>query len=165
MIDSAEYFFRIVEAAHLASTCSEVAGGAVIARGGDVLIVARADAPGEVAGCHVAGHRHVTERRLAPDPEAVGGRSWQDLQRCVRPIHAEAAAIAQAVRRGVSVAGTTLYCSSIPCHECAQILVASGIAEVRAALDREDTTPTRALLAEARVRLVIGTAEVAPTMT
>ena len=47
-----------------------------------------------------------------------------------RTVHAEMAAITEAVRLGVSVAGCTLYCTTFPCHECARHIVASGIDRV-----------------------------------
>jgi deoxycytidylate deaminase len=47
-----------------------------------------------------------------------------------RAVHAEMAAITDAARRGVSIAGGTLYSTTFPCHNCARHLVASGIREV-----------------------------------
>lgn len=47
-----------------------------------------------------------------------------------RAVHAEAAAIAEAARRGVSLKGSRLFCTTFPCHICARHIVASGIDEV-----------------------------------
>jgi deoxycytidylate deaminase len=47
-----------------------------------------------------------------------------------RAVHAEMAAITDAARRGVSIAGGTLYSTTFPCHNCARHLVAAGIREV-----------------------------------
>jgi cytidine deaminase len=47
-----------------------------------------------------------------------------------RMVHAEMAAITDAARRGVSVAGARLFCTTFPCHNCAKHIVASGIREV-----------------------------------
>jgi dCMP deaminase len=49
---------------------------------------------------------------------------------CTRSIHAEANVIAFAARHGVSVQGSSLYCTHGPCLKCAQLIVAAGIIEV-----------------------------------
>jgi tRNA(Arg) A34 adenosine deaminase TadA len=48
----------------------------------------------------------------------------------IRAVHAEMAALISAARRGVAVAGCTLYSTAFPCHECAKHIVASGIRTV-----------------------------------
>lgn len=47
-----------------------------------------------------------------------------------RSVHAEMAAITDAARRGVSVQGATLYCTTFPCHLCARHIIAAGIKRV-----------------------------------
>jgi deoxycytidylate deaminase len=47
-----------------------------------------------------------------------------------RSVHAEMAAISDAARRGVSLAGTTLFSTTFPCHLCARHIVASGVSRV-----------------------------------
>jgi len=47
-----------------------------------------------------------------------------------RTVHAEMAAITDASRRGVSVAGLTLYTTTFPCHNCAKHIVASGLKRI-----------------------------------
>lgn len=47
-----------------------------------------------------------------------------------REVHAEMAALLDAARRGVSVRGARLYCTTFPCHNCAKHIVAAGIREV-----------------------------------
>lgn len=48
----------------------------------------------------------------------------------MRAVHAEMSAIMSAARRGVSVAGSTLFCTTFPCHECARHIVVAGIKKV-----------------------------------
>lgn len=48
----------------------------------------------------------------------------------VRAVHAEMAAITDAVRHGVSTAGCTLYTTTFPCHDCAKHIIAAGISRV-----------------------------------
>lgn len=47
-----------------------------------------------------------------------------------RAVHAEAAAITEAARRGVSTSRGRLFCTTFPCHICARHIVAAGIREV-----------------------------------
>lgn len=47
-----------------------------------------------------------------------------------RVAHAEMAAICTAARRGTSIGGETMYSTTYPCHECARLIIASGIRRV-----------------------------------
>ncbi|MEY3491829.1 MAG: hypothetical protein RL309_957 [Verrucomicrobiota bacterium] len=46
-------------------------------------------------------------------------------------VHAEQNAVADAAKRGVSLQGTICYVTHFPCVNCAKILAAAGITEVR----------------------------------
>ena len=62
--------------------------------------------------------------------EAMDGTLLMSSGEFVRAVHAEMAALLDAARRGVSVAGCTLYSTTFPCHNCAKHIVAAGIARV-----------------------------------
>jgi cytidine deaminase len=47
-----------------------------------------------------------------------------------RTMHAEMDAITSAARKGVSVRNATLYCTTLPCHECARLIIGAGIRRV-----------------------------------
>jgi cytidine deaminase len=47
-----------------------------------------------------------------------------------RSLHAEMAAILDSSRKGVSVVGGTLYCTTFPCHLCARMIIGAGIHRV-----------------------------------
>jgi len=47
-----------------------------------------------------------------------------------RAVHAEAAAICDAARRGVSISAASMYVTTFPCHLCARLIVAAGITRV-----------------------------------
>ncbi len=47
-----------------------------------------------------------------------------------RVVHAEMNAITEAARRGLSVGGSTIYCTTFPCHMCARHIIAAGIMKV-----------------------------------
>ncbi|HUK10999.1 MAG TPA: anti-phage dCTP deaminase [Stellaceae bacterium] len=54
----------------------------------------------------------------------------KDLIEFSRSIHAEMDAVLNAARTGTSPEGTTLYCTTFPCHSCARQLVAAGVRRV-----------------------------------
>lgn len=53
-----------------------------------------------------------------------------DLTEYGRIVHAEMNAVCDAARTGRSIKGTTLYCTTFPCHNCAKHLIASGVSKV-----------------------------------
>lgn len=53
-----------------------------------------------------------------------------DLTEFGRVVHAEMEAILACSREGISTRGTTLYCTTFPCHNCAKHIIASGIKRV-----------------------------------
>lgn len=62
--------------------------------------------------------------------QLVAGSEIDDLIEFVRAVHAEMAAITDAARRGIAVAGGVLYVTTFPCHHCARHIVAAGIRRV-----------------------------------
>lgn len=58
-----------------------------------------------------------------------GGHDMEDGS-CIRTVHAEINAIAQAARMGIATEGATLYVNTFPCWKCFQTIVSSGIKEV-----------------------------------
>lgn len=69
-------------------------------------------------------------------------------------VHAEQNAIADAARRGSSVEGCVAYVTHYPCINCAKILAASGIAEVKYRVDYANDPLVGPLLAEAGVKVL-----------
>jgi dCMP deaminase len=57
---------------------------------------------------------------------------------CVRAVHAEVNAVIQAALHGVSTTGSTLYCTSSPCHGCTKVLLNAGVVEVVYSAPYED---------------------------
>jgi deoxycytidylate deaminase len=52
------------------------------------------------------------------------------LHNCVRTIHAEANALAQAARNGVRIDGASIYVTANPCWGCFRLIVNAGIEEI-----------------------------------
>lgn len=70
----------------------------------------------------------LTDAKLPDAPADDSG--LLDVLEFGREVHAEMAALMTAARRGVSVAGCTLFSTTFPCHVCARLIVASGISRV-----------------------------------
>jgi dCMP deaminase len=66
-------------------------------------------------------------------------------------VHAEQNAIADAARRGVSLAGATAYVSHFPCLNCAKMMAAAGIRRVTYHFDYNNDTLVGELLGEAGI--------------
>lgn len=65
------------------------------------------------------------------DPPTLGDKALlEKLIEYMRPVHAEMAALTTCTRLGVPVAGCDMYVTTFPCHECARLIVASGIRSV-----------------------------------
>lgn len=68
-------------------------------------------------------------------------------------VHAEQNAIADAARRGVSVAGSTAYVSHFPCINCAKILAAAGVQAIKYHVDYGNDPLVLDVLADAGVTI------------
>ena len=68
-------------------------------------------------------------------------------------VHAEQNAIADAARRGSSVEGCTAYVTHFPCINCAKILAAAGIAEIKYHEDYHNDPLVAPILGDAGVKI------------
>ena len=102
------YFLGFASAAAERSTCDRKHVGAVIVVERQVVATGYNGAVRGVAHCDEVGH------------DIVGGH-------CVRTIHAELNAVAQAARRGAAIAGGYIYTTASPCWDCFRVLVNAGI--------------------------------------
>lgn len=62
--------------------------------------------------------------------EVLESSRIRDLTEFGRVVHAEMEAILSCGRTGISCIGSTLYCTTFPCHNCAKHIIASGITRV-----------------------------------
>lgn len=53
-----------------------------------------------------------------------------DLTEFGRVVHAEMDALLSCGRAGIPTSGTTIYCTTFPCHNCAKHIIASGVERV-----------------------------------
>ena len=105
------YFLTIAAAVAQRSTCRRRRVGAVLVRDRRILVTGFNGA--------VRGQPHCLDV----------GCDMQDGH-CVRAVHAEVNAVIQAALHGVSTLGSTLYCTSQPCHGCTKVLLNAGVAAV-----------------------------------
>jgi dCMP deaminase len=68
-------------------------------------------------------------------------------------VHAEQNAITDAARRGSSVEGCVAYVTHYPCINCAKVLAAAGIAEIKYHTDYRNDPLVAQILADAGVKV------------
>lgn len=66
-------------------------------------------------------------------------------------VHAEQNAVADAARRGVALDGATIYVTHYPCINCAKILAAAGVREIKYRFDYRNDPIVAAILNEAGI--------------
>lgn len=72
----------------------------------------------------------LAEKSLFGDDAFIRSSKLFDVIEFGRAVHAEMAAITEAARNGVSLAGKRLFCTTFPCHICARHIISSGLSEV-----------------------------------
>lgn len=105
-----EYFLGFARAASRRATCDRLHVGAVIVVDKQVVATGYNGSIRGMPHCDDVGH------------DMVDGH-------CVRTVHAEMNALAQAARRGVAVDGASIYVTANPCWLCFRVLVNAGIVE------------------------------------
>ncbi len=118
-----EYFFQIAQVVAGRGSCDRLRVGCVLV--GDKRIIATGY-NGSIPG--------------APHCDDVGHQLLNG--HCVRTIHAEINAIANAAKMGVSTRGTTAYVTHTPCYSCFKALVSAGVKEIRALMEYENAYTT-----------------------
>ena len=106
-----EYFMNIATVVASRSTCDRKFVGAVIVRDRTILSTGYNGSIRKLAHCSEAGH-------------------MMENNHCVATIHAEANAIIQAAKNGVSIDGATIYTTASPCWTCFKLIANSGIQRI-----------------------------------
>lgn len=138
-----EYFMSLVDQVASRATCDRGKSGCVVVRDKRIICTGYVGSPSGMAHCDEAGHEL---KRMIDEDGTV-------RQHCVRTVHAEQNAICQAARYGLSLGGTTLYCTMEPCRVCAMLIASSGITRVVAGRRYHAGGDTREILAQAGVEL------------
>jgi dCMP deaminase len=106
-----EYFMQVARTVATRATCPRASVGAVVVRDHRILTTGYNGAPHNVAHCTDLGC-------VMRDGH------------CVRTTHAEANAIIQGALHGVSLGGSTIYCTHQPCLGCSKSLISAGIVRI-----------------------------------
>lgn len=114
-----EYFMLIAEQVAGRSTCIRRHVGAVVVKDKRLLATGYNGVP--------SGIEHCTTRGCLRDQ--LGIPSGQRHELC-RGTHAEQNALLQSARYGTPIDGSTLYCTTQPCAQCAKMIINAGIKEI-----------------------------------
>ncbi len=105
------YFMNIAKEVASRSTCDRKHVGAVIVRDKTILSTGYNGSIRGLPHCSEVGH------------EMENGH-------CVRTIHAEANAIVQAAKNGVSIENAEIYVTASPCYNCFKMIANAGIKKI-----------------------------------
>jgi dCMP deaminase len=106
-----EYFMRIAAQAATRSTCNRKHIGAVIVRDKTILSTGYNGSVRGMPHCDDVGH-------------------MMENGHCIATVHAEANAIIQAAKNGVSVNEADIYVTASPCWHCFKLIANSGIKRI-----------------------------------
>ncbi len=106
-----EYFMSIAQVVASRSTCHRKFVGAVIVRNRTILSTGYNGSIRGMPHCCDVGH-------------------MMESGHCVATIHAEANAIIQAARNGVSIEGADIYVTASPCWSCFKQLANAGVGRI-----------------------------------
>ena len=114
-----EYFLEIAKLVSSRSTCLRRSVGAIFVRDKRILSTGYNGAPSGLKHCEEVGC--IREREGIPSGER---------HELCRGIHAEQNAILQAAQFGISLKGSSLYCTNQPCVLCAKMLINAGVEKI-----------------------------------
>jgi dCMP deaminase len=105
------YFMNIAAVVASRSTCPRKFVGAVVVRDKTILSTGYNGSIRGMPHCTEAGH-------------------MMENDHCVATIHAEANAIIQAAKNGVTIDGATIYVTASPCWSCFKMIANGGIRRI-----------------------------------
>lgn len=114
-----EYFMAITKVVARRSTCLRRQVGAILVKDKRILATGYNGAPTGMDHCIDVGCLRA-ERNIP---------SGERHELC-RGLHAEQNAIIQAAYHGVSIRGSTLFCTNLPCSICMKMIINAGIRTV-----------------------------------
>ncbi|MBW1974348.1 MAG: CMP deaminase [Deltaproteobacteria bacterium] len=135
-----EYFMLIAKIVSTRSTCNSRRVGAVIVKDNHILATgyngAMPGAPHCIDGPPMEDGSPYCFRRALKIPDI-------DKYNFCRASHAEANAIAQAARYGISIQDSTLYTTLAPCYVCLKLLAMAGVKAIYYEQPYESSSPER----------------------
>lgn len=114
------YFMDIAHVVAARSTCDRKHVGALIVLDNRIIATGYNGSIPGAPHCDDVGHDLVqsmdADGKLAPN--------------CVRTVHAEVNAVAQAARVGIPCMGATIYVNTFPCWTCMKVVVTAGVRRI-----------------------------------
>ncbi|MEM3055000.1 MAG: deaminase, partial [Candidatus Bathyarchaeia archaeon] len=101
-----DYFLGITEAVSKRSTCDRGRSACVVTLDNQILVTGYAGSPTGFPHCDEVGHQI---KKLIHEDGTV-------TEHCMRTVHAEQNALAQAAKRGIAINGATVYVNMTPCR-------------------------------------------------
>jgi len=114
-----DYFMGIAHLVATRSTCCRRHVGAILVKDRHILATGYNGVPSGIIHCEKVG--------CLREDDAVPSGERHEL---CRGLHAEQNAIIQAAYHGISIVGSTLYCTNKPCVICSKMLINAGIGEI-----------------------------------
>ena len=114
-----EYFMAITKMVARRTTCLRRAVGAVLVKDRRILATGYNGAP--------AGLKHCEEVGCLRENESIPSGTRHEL---CRGLHAEQNVIIQAAYHGISISGSTIYCTNKPCVICSKMIINAGITTI-----------------------------------
>lgn len=114
-----EYFMSITKMVARRSTCMRRKVGAILVKDKRILATGYNGAPARLRHCGEVGC-------LREDGSVPSGERHE----LCRGLHAEQNAIIQAAYHGISISGSTLYCTNKPCAICSKMIINAGIRKI-----------------------------------
>jgi len=137
-----DYFLDIIGIVAKRATCIRRRVGAALVRDRRILSTGYNGAP--------SGLRHCLEIGCLREQNNIPSGERHEL---CRGLHAEQNAIIQAAMHGVSVNGSTLYCTNHPCIICAKMIINAGIVRIVLGGEYHDALAEE-MLAEANIEVI-----------
>ena len=140
-----EYFIDIMRKVGQRGTCDRGRAGSIIVKDKRIMTTGYVGAPPGLAHCDDIGHWF---KKTIHEDKSV-------TQHCIRTVHAESNAIAQAAKFGINIEGATLYVKMEPCLDCTKLLISAGIKRVVCEKRYHAGKESREMLEEAGIKLKV----------
>lgn len=122
-----EYFMILAKVISTRSTCNSRHNGCLIVKDKQILSTGY---NGALPGC-----KHCSDYYIHPSSEPFCARRNMNISHvnkqnfCVAA-HAEANAVTQAAKKGISINGSIAYCTLSPCYNCLKMMAVAGIKKI-----------------------------------
>jgi len=138
-----EYFMEMTRVIGKRGTCDRGRSGCLIVKNKRILTSGYVGAPPNLSHCDEIGHWF---KKVIHEDGSI-------TQHCIRTVHAEANAIAQAAKMGINIDGATIYCKMEPCLDCTKLLISAGIKRVVCEKKYHAAKEAREMMEEAGIEL------------